>query len=102
MVNPTRGLCRDCIQKCKTIFRNRIYSLFQVTYACTVGVDIACNALENSRSDSSSWSGVSGSARFLLMVKGTPGAGKWSRTYDVDAEAADWRSRRPTGEPERR
>ena len=33
MANPTRGLWRDCMQKCKGILWNGIYSLFQVTYA---------------------------------------------------------------------
>ena len=40
--------------------------------------------------------------RFPWMVKGTPDAGKSSRTCDVDAEAADRRSRLPIAEPERR
>ena len=39
---------------------------------------------------------------FPWMVKGTPDAGKSSRTCDVDAEAADRRSRLPIDEPEPR
>ena len=46
---------------------------------------------------------VSGSApRFPWMVKGTPDAGKSSRTCDLDAQAADRRSRLPIDEPEPR
>ena len=44
---------------------------------------------------------VGHTARFLLRVKGTPGAGKWSRICDADAEAASRLSRRPTGGPGR-
>ena len=51
--------------------------------------------------DSASDPEVGHTARFRLRVKGTPGAGKWSRICDADAEAASRLSRRPTGGPGR-
>jgi hypothetical protein len=106
MVNPTRELWPDCMQKCKAILGNSICCSFQAGYTWAV---LSRYCMQSARRRPvfsyplASWlPEVSGGARFPWMVKGTPDAGKSSRTCDVDAEAADRRSRLPIDEPERR